>query len=473
MDPETAKKSLLGTWQGQAGTWDKLCRAYARGGSGSAAGSLPVAEAAISLCRRVDFEVPSLRASTARGHQTVKDLERRAAEGLKQAATAAREWEAECSSLGISPCGGVEGVEGELRRLVSRELRPLLRSAAEALRSAEVGLSVGYYAAFVRYAHGGGDKDGKEAAEEEELLLPALAAVRAAPSADFEDVSPSPAAAAATASDSDAAGATATTEISWEIDVSSSGAQAEAESGGGGEEEGAASGGIAWDIEVEGDEDDATSSADADASASTSALPAAASSDHDERKKPLDLLSRLASEPSARASLGDDIAELSAFLGQRLAAAKQLGGGGGARGLTDLPPDAPAELSSLSPSSEALQPALCALQAAETALSGERASTLLLLSQPGGKGAERIASRLRARAGAEGKFLRAAAAASARASVVRSELASDARDLHRAAAAARDAKKRAEEGVAAILGGNRKVNVVGEVIAVLAAAERG
>ena len=40
------------------------------------------------------------------------------------------------------------------------------------------------------------------------------------------------------------------------------------------------------------------------------------------------------------------------------------------------------------------------------------------------------------------------------------------------AAAARDAKRRAEEGVAAILGGSRKVIVVGEVSAVLAAAER-
>ena len=432
-----------------------------------------MAEAALSLSRRVDFEIPALRASTARGHQTLRDLERRAADCSKQAAAAARDYDAECSSLGISPSGGAGGVDGELRGLVSRELRPLLRSACEALRSEEVGIAVSYYAEFVRYAHGGEREEGGggggegAAAAAEEPLLPALAAVRAAPSADLEDFSPTaaPAAASASASDSDAAAATtAGTEISWEIDVSSSGAEAES-GGGGGEEEAAGSGGgIAWDIEVKGADDNAPSS--------PAALPAAASSESE--KKPLDILSGLASDPSARARLGDDLAELSAFLGQRLASAKLLGGGGAGGGATaaDLPPDAPAALSSLS-ACEALQPALAALRAAEEALSGERASTLLLLGQPGGRGAARIAARLRARAGAEGKFARAAAAASARAAVVRSELAADARELRRAAAAARDAKKRVEEGVAAILGGNRKVNVVGEVSAALAAAERG
>ena len=464
----------MGAWQGQAGTWDKLCRAYSRGGSGSAAGSLPVAEAALFLSRQVDFEIPALRASTARGHQTLRDLERRAADCSKQAASAARDYEAECSSLGISSSSGVAGVDGELRGLVARELRPLLRSAAEALRSEEVGVAVGYYAAFVRYAHGGGGggKGGREAeeAEEEQELLPALAAVRAAPPSDLEEAAPppAPAAPASAVSDADADTAITTTGISWEIDVSSSGAEAEAENGGGGEGGAeASSGGIAWDIEVEGGDDEGGD--DEGGGASTSA----AAPEHD---KPLDVLSRLASDPSARASLGDDLAELSAFIGQRLAAAKLISGGGVVGGgmtamTTDLPPDAPAELSSLS-SLEALQLALSALRAAEDALSGERASTLLLLSQPGGKGAERIASRLRARAGAEGKFKRAAAAASARAAAVRAELAADAGALRRAAAAARDAKRRAEEGVAAILGGSRKVSVVGEVSAVLAAAER-
>lgn len=461
-DPETAKKSLLGAWQGQAGTWDKICRAYSRGGSGSAAGSLPVAEAALLLSKQVDFEIPALRASTARGHQTLRDLERRAAECLKQATAAARDYEAECSSLGISSEGGAAGVEGELRGLVARELRPLLRSAVEALRSEEMGLAVRYYAAFVRYAHGkrdekegeGGKGDGGDVKEEQ--LLPSLAAVRAASAADLEeDKAPVPAA-SASASDSGAA-ATTTTEITWDIDVSSSGAEAD-KSGGGGEmeAEAAAPRGISWEIEVEGDDNDAAASA------------ARAASEHE---KPLDILSRLSSDPSARASLGDDIAELSAFLGQRLAAAKSSSSGGGGMPANDLPPDAPLELASLS-SGTALQSALATLQAAEKALSGDRASMLLLLSQPGGKGAERLASRLRARAGAEGKFRRAAAAASTRASAVRSELAANARALRRAAAAARDAKRRAEEGVAAILGGNRKVNVVGEVNAVLAAAER-
>lgn len=430
--------------------------------------------------------MPALRASAARGHQQLRDLERRAADCSRQAAGAARDFEAECLALGVSPSGCQSGggsgggVDGELRALVARELRPLLRRAAEALRSEEVGLAVGYYAAFVRYAHGGCGRGGKGGEEEEQLLLPALAAVRAAPSADLEEEGAAPTPSAA-ASDSDAATAveTTTTEISWEIDVSSSGAEAESGCGEGGGAE-AAPGGIAWDIEVEGDGDDR----DGDASSSTDAASAAAATP-DPEKPPPDILSKLVSDPTARASLGDDLAELSAFLGQRLAAAKLGGGigggngGGGAGGMmataADLPPDAPAELSSLS-SLEALQLALSRLRAAEDALSGERASLLLLLRQgsAGSRGAERVASRLRARAGAEGKFRRAAAAAAARAAVVRAELAADARALRRAAAAARDAKRRAEEGVAAILGGNRKVRVVGgEVRAVIAAAERG
>jgi len=488
--PETATKSLLGAWTGQAGTWDKICRAYARGGNAAAGKgvvglvsssstegcSLAVAEAALSLTKAVDFEIPALRASTSKGHQTLRDLERRAAEAERQAVAAAKEYRSERASLGIRSVSSssssssssvsepaASAVETELRELVRRELRPMLRSALEALKSEAVSAGVEHYSSFVRYAHHGSSSSSPSSADK--VLLPALAEARSAVlEEEKEEEKP-----AEEETTSEAARATAAAEdesggISWDIDVSSSGADATAaappSSGSVGE-----IGGISWDIEtVAGAEDDE--------GVDSTTSPIVVDNVENKSKNDNDVLSKLASDASARASLGDDIAELSAFLSQRLAAVK----GGGS---TFLPPDAPSDLSSFyaspSSSSETIQAALEGLRSAEESLSGDRASTLHLLKNPAGKGFERLAARLRSKAGAEGKFRALAAAASLRAEDVRRELAVDAKNLRRAAAAARDARARTEAMISAIISKSgeraRKVNVVGEVSAAISAAE--
>ena len=55
-----------------------------------------VAEAAQSLCRNADFEVPFLRKQAARYQQQLADLERRKAEALRSAAAAAADFQQAC-----------------------------------------------------------------------------------------------------------------------------------------------------------------------------------------------------------------------------------------------------------------------------------------------------------------------------------------------------------------------------------------
>lgn len=415
-------RTLLGGYAGPAAHWHKLVRAYDR-----CKGS--VGEAALVLAHNVDFEVPSLRAATARARTALTDIDRKKGELARSGAAAAKEFVAACGALGVE---GVD-VDSELAALAA-SAPSHFRAGAASLRSEAVGAAADYYAAFTAYAHGKSGTPPASAAE----LLPALAAVRAA---DFDnDADAAPAAAADSAAD-------AVTEIAWDVDDAG-------DSGGGG---GGDSGGISWDIgtvEPEGPPSaDATASTDAPidiewdigvvgghGDAATPAAPSAAVT--------------LADDPDARAALGDDVAELAAFL-------TALEGGGA----ISLPPDAPDSVAT-PPAADVLASARADLSSAADALSGDRARTLLLL-RAGGAAAARLAAGLKAKGGAGAKVARLSAQLDERAATLTAQLAADAPKLAAALAATRAAKEAAEARISALVNG-RKINIVGEVNACLA-----
>ena len=373
---------------------------------------------------------PSARRLRARARALI-DIDRKKGELARSGAAAAKEFVAACGALGVE---GVD-VDSELAALTA-SAPAQFRTGAAALRSDAVGAAADYYAAFTAYAHG---KSGAPAATAGELL-PALAAVRAA---DFDDDA---AAAAPAAADS---ATDAVTEIAWDVDDAG-------DSGGGG---GGDSAGISWDIGTVEPEDPpaaaaAAASTDApidiewdigvvggDADATTTAAPSAAVT--------------LADDADARAALGDDVAELAAFL-------TALEGGGA---LT-LPHDAP-DIVATPPSADVLASARSGLSSAADALSGDRARTLLLL-RAGGAAAARLAAGLKAKGGAGAKVARLSAQLDDRAAMLTAQLTADAPKLAAALAATRAAKEAAEAGISALVNG-RKINIVGEVNACLSA----
>jgi hypothetical protein len=228
-------------------------------------------------------------------------------------------------------------------------------------------------------------------------------------------------------------------DISWDIDLTAVDAPpADGDAPVDMAWDGASSSTVEWDIGV---------SAPAPAADAAAAALAAAPT-----------LARLADDADARAALGDDVVELAAFVRARLAAAAAA---------TTLPPDAPDDLQS--PPLPALKASLADLDAGLDALAGGRAATLLSLRR-GGAAADRLAAGLTARAGAEGKFKRMAADVETRAGEARAALARDGPKLAAAVAAVRAAKAAAEADVSSLLKG-RRVNIVGEIAAVLASGE--
>ncbi|GAB4823290.1 hypothetical protein N2152v2_010336 [Parachlorella kessleri] len=137
---EGAERSFLGSFKGAAGTWDKIVRAYEYN-------LLHVGEAALTLGRNTDYEIPFLKKQAARLQQQMGDLERRQAEALKSASAAAADYEQECRELGIEG----KDIRGGLLALTA-ELPSLMGAALAALRSADVDQAVEHYAAFAAHA---------------------------------------------------------------------------------------------------------------------------------------------------------------------------------------------------------------------------------------------------------------------------------------------------------------------------------
>ncbi|KDD73926.1 DUF773 hypothetical protein, partial [Helicosporidium sp. ATCC 50920] len=124
----TAEKTFLGGFKGEAGSWQKIVKAYERD-------ALHVAEAAQRLARAGEYEIPALVRQVARYQQQMQETERRTAAAHKSAAAARAEYEKTCTAKGIKPTA--TNLRAAVEELVQTLPAALLR-AVESLRAPEL-----------------------------------------------------------------------------------------------------------------------------------------------------------------------------------------------------------------------------------------------------------------------------------------------------------------------------------------------
>ena len=165
------RRGFFGGLTGVAKAWDDVVRAYERDG-------LHLPEAALAMARAVDHDIPYHRAQVAKRGKQLVDLDRREAEYKRQAAAAAKKFEAmRADVFGAdfiaekkSRGGDAEAIEADVAAL-ARKTDAVFERVADAARADEVGEAAEHYAEWIAWAHGG-----SATAEE---LLPALARLRA------------------------------------------------------------------------------------------------------------------------------------------------------------------------------------------------------------------------------------------------------------------------------------------------------
>jgi len=166
-------RGLFGRLAGKAKAWDDVVRAYERD-------ALHLPEAALTMTRGVDYDLPHHRAAVAKCAKQLQDLDRREGE-YRRGATAARDaFVAACADLGVAPearsrPGGFAAAVATL----TDGLDDVFRDAAAAARAEPVGEAAAHYAEWIAWAHG------RDATVEE--LLPSLARLLA-----FADDDPEP-----------------------------------------------------------------------------------------------------------------------------------------------------------------------------------------------------------------------------------------------------------------------------------------
>ena len=166
------RRGFFGGLTGVAKAWDDVVRAYERDG-------LHLPEAALAMARAVDHDIPYHRAQVAKRGKQLVDLDRREAEYKRQAAAAAKKFEAmRADVFGADFIAEKKSRGGDAAKAIEADVAALARKTdavfervADAARADEVGEAAEHYAEWIAWAHGG-----SATAEE---LLPALARLRA------------------------------------------------------------------------------------------------------------------------------------------------------------------------------------------------------------------------------------------------------------------------------------------------------
>lgn len=494
---ETAEKTFLGSYKGAAGEWEKIVKAYEYN-------LMYVAEAAQTLARNADYEIPFLKKAAAKGQQQLADLERRKGEALKSAASAAAEYRQECQQLGVDSSNVRAGLRG-----LTAELPALVGAAVESLQAAPVTQAVEYYTAVVGQQQGQGQGSAAAAAAE---LLPVLSEVR-------EGRTEAPAGDVATAAGGNGEDESSGTglQVDWDL-----GAALEAVGGGAAAEDGAAAGGgiswdldaadlatagadadsaeaagpvgISWEVEVEvpaggadevtagsadvapvevswdidisgegeteqteqatqsGGKDSGSGSAAGQGSSTVAAAAAgvAGGTGQAQEDEPA-AVRRLAEDAGYRARLLDDLFELRAFLMQRC---RELSGNSNEL-LVSSASEAVRHVSA-----DMAGAMLAGVNAAIAQFSGDKLKQLIAL-RTSPRYLDRLAAGLQQKAGQEAKFQRAAAESDVRRGKVQRQLMSDSAKLAVLVKKTRQAKDGAEAALSAKLG--RRINIMGEV----------
>ena len=462
-------RGLFGRLAGKAKAWDDVVRAYERD-------ALHLPEAALTMTRGVDYDLPHHRAAVAKCAKQLQDLDRREGE-YRRGATAARDaFVAACADLGVAPearsrPGGFAAAVATL----TDGLDDVFRDAAAAARAEPVGEAAAHYTEWIAWAHG------RDATVEE--LLPSLARLLAFADDDPEpadDVQPganeggfsvggdaTPAEIVAppaggidwdlgdvTVEDESAPGTVEPPAggIDWDLDVgegdaSGSGSGAPAE--------------IDWNVEAEivvedaggGVDSDSRANVDDDATAATvvglDGIAASSSA------RPF---SAVLARRAFRAGAVDDLLELRAFLRQR---ASDLRG----KEATTLLSSAPASIrANVSP--DAMSSLADACEAPVRVLRRDAARRALLVSTSA-RFRDRLAARLEAKGALEGKLLAALGDVDERRAETRLRRSQAAARAETTRRALRDVKSTVEAFVSKQYEG-RATNVIGEINTALA-----
>ena len=496
------RRGFFGGLTGVAKAWDDVVRAYERDG-------LHLPEAALAMARAVDHDIPYHRAQVSKRGKQLVDLDRREAEYKRQAAAAAKKFEAmRADVFGAdfiaekkSRGGDAEAIEADVAAL-ARKTDAVFERVADAARADEVGEAAEHYAEWIAWAHGG-----SATAEE---LLPALARLRAfeagatvaPPESRSEDERRRD---EANDEGGDPGGVVVEPPaggIDWGVSV-------EVEEGGGqgGVVVEPPAGGIDWGVSVEVEEGDPGAATvveppaggidwgvsveddgggggapsaggidwdvgdfvvEATASGETSSAPLAPptpgpSEESESDPPPLPPASELPfhlalRDQAFRASVADDLCELRAFLRQR---AVDLRG----REAATLLASAPASVRSNHATPDALD-ALAAACEAPVAILAAPANRRLLLVAASARFRSRLAAEVVVAGEAEGKLLRAAEELDARRAETKLAHRRGAAKAESMRVALGEVKAAVEAAVSKMLGG-RVVNVVGDVNKVL------
>lgn len=312
-----ATRSLLGGLKGEAGTWDRLAKAYE-------ARALHIAEAGQRLARDVDYEVPGIKRAMARAQQQLTDLEKRVRDARKGATRAEEAYKMECRRLGV-----VSGADAAAALLTSTAagLKPRLQACVEAVREPGVGQALEHYAESVwRLAQEvtSSRKQGQDdsARSSSGGLLPTLEAVRSGrtePPAELLQVTLNEgnkeqgAWSQAPIAEPQSTSNEGPIEISWDFGGPEDETLENGESTASGAVEAQE---ISWDIELENDAE----------GVSPTLVPISDANGGQTVEETLGTLygpdsavQRLGEDAAYRLALGDDLVELFAFLSQRFA----------------------------------------------------------------------------------------------------------------------------------------------------------
>lgn len=448
---DASARTLLGSLTGPAADLNRLVKAYE-------AKNIYLGEAALTLFRNVNFELPFLRKQVQKAQQQLSDLERRAGDCSKSANAAAANFQQECKAIGIAG----SSIAAELHQLPAQLHELLLTALQCSVRVQPLSQALQYYIHFAQHASSSRDCKSSPVAKQQPSL-PTLAQTLAMSEAellivgelystttDAKDQLSSlllakpasnhalTAVAKAAATDAppvdSAQAADASADIDWDIELAVDNAieqQVGADNASAGPQ-------IDWDIDMS---DEGT-----DAIVLRQAEHIAAAQMHSAQG----WVPRLVQDPALRNALQDDLHELLAFLKQRRLEMD-------ASETSAWAPALPDSLQQVTVSSIAAM--LKVLQGAVAALSTDSIKQLLLIqTSPSYK--ERLVQRLERSAGQESKFMRLAVELNRKHRETQLNLVEDSDKLCSVQKATLHLKQRIEERLCKLLNG-RLVNVFG------------
>jgi hypothetical protein len=442
-DSYNNKRTLLGNLKGTSGEWERVITSYEHG-------LLHIAEASLALARNGEYEIPYLKKQATKYQQQMADLEKKRADCIKSAGSAAVAHHQLCESLGGIVPGPMSKLPPQIEKL-RVALPDEMTKALEKVDAQSVGDAANYYTSFT-------------SSSSPSCLLPILDEVRQkstrAPQSftlfniehavlgntTTEEMDVNSLSTTTTAAPAHGGGC-----IAWDFDITSSSSPVQISNHTDTNDNDTT---INWDIDMSGGGVEVGEESEERTEFTITTIDGGTESSSNSGSSILKdaRVARLIVDEAYRAKVLDDLHELKAFLRQRhqeLANDSIIGNisSRSAIGNDNMTAATVAEL-------------LNAVSASIDALTKESLQRLILLSTSE-KYTERLAGRIRQSAGQEAKFLRGAEEAEAKRAEVQRTLMAETKRLNELVEKTRGLKELVQVGLGSKLG--RKVNVQGEI----------